>query len=250
MVHYAAGQRRHLAYAAHAPVADIDVTDYAPLVKKLAGIMVARLPASVDVDDLIQVGVIGLIEAARQFDPAQGVAFETFASQRIRGAMLDELRREDWLPRQARRQLREIEAAIARLEQQLGRAPQEAEIADALGVALDDYQTMLGDCRGASLVRFGDLSGDDGEAADAVERVVDENARNPLETLAEQGFREELVAAIKALPERDQLVMALYYEQELNLKEIGAVLGVSESRVSQLHSQAIARLRAKLREWL
>ncbi|RXZ45546.1 RNA polymerase sigma factor FliA [Crenobacter cavernae] len=249
MVHYAANSR-HLAYAQHAPAPEIDVTDYAPLVKKLAGMMMARLPASVDVNDLIQVGVIGLIEAARQYDASQGVAFETFASQRIRGAMLDELRREDWLPRQARRQSRQIEEAIARLEQTLGRPPLESEIADALEVALDDYQTMLHDCRGVSLVHFGDFAGDDGDALDAVSNVADDNAHDPLAALSELGFREGLVDAIKALPERDQLVMALYYEQDLNLKEIGAVLGVSESRVSQLHSQAVARLRAKLKDWL
>lgn len=239
------------AYAATAAQTDINVSAYLPMVKKIAGLLIARLPASVDINDLVQVGVIGLMDAARQFDPLQGVQFETFASQRVRGAMLDELRREDWMPRQVRRNARQIEEAVSRLEQELGRAPQESEIATALEVSLADYQTMLGECKGLTLVHFGDFEDDEGGAlTDAVANVRDKNAPSPLEALADEGFRSGLVEAIKALPERDQLVMSLYYEQELNLKEIGAVLGVSESRVSQLHSQAIVRLRARLKEWL
>ena len=213
--------------------------------------LIARLPASVDLNDLVQVGIIGLIEAARQYDPGQGVQFETFASQRIRGAMLDELRREDWLPRQVRRDAKQIEQTIARLEQSLGRAPAESEIAEALGLALEDYQARLSECKGLTLVHFNDFSDDEGESlSDALANVIDENAVDPLGTLSDSGFRSALVEAIGDLPERDKLVMALYYEQDLNLKEIGAVLGVSESRVSQLHSQAVSRLRARLRDWL
>ena len=238
------------AYASTVSQGEIDIEAHAPLVKKIAKLLIARLPASVELDDLIQVGIIGLIEAARQFDPAQGVQFDTFASQRIRGAMLDELRREDWLPRQARRQAKQIEDAIHQLEQREGRPPLESEIADFLGLPLDEYQDMLGECKGVSLQHFGDLSDDDDTSDAAVANVADDNAADPLASLADGHFRGALVDAIKALPERDQLVMALYYEQELNLKEIGAVLGVSESRVCQLHSQAIARVRAKLREWL
>ncbi|WP_054285519.1 RNA polymerase sigma factor FliA [Gulbenkiania mobilis] len=238
-------------YQAARPVDEIDVTAHAPLVKRLASMLIARLPASVDLNDLVQVGIIGLIEAARQYDPGQGVQFETFASQRIRGAMLDELRREDWLPRQVRRDAKQIEQTIARLEQSLGRAPAESEIAEALGLALEDYQARLSECKGLTLVHFNDFSDDEGESlSDALANVIDENAVDPLGTLSDSGFRSALVEAIGDLPERDKLVMALYYEQELNLKEIGAVLGVSESRVSQLHSQAVSRLRARLRDWL
>lgn len=239
---------RAYAQAAEARPA-IDIEQYTPLVKKLASMLVARLPASVDINDLIQVGVIGLMEAAKQFDPTQGVQFETFASQRIRGAMLDELRREDWMPRQTRRNTRQIEDAIHKLEQQLGRSPIESEIADFMQLPLADYQVMLGECRGVGLVHFEDFQDDDGNPTHGIDNIADDNGIEPLAVLSDDGFRNALVDAIKQLPERDQLVMALYYEQELNLKEIGAVLGVSESRVCQLHSQAVARLRSRLREW-
>jgi RNA polymerase sigma factor for flagellar operon FliA len=229
---------------------DIDITQYIPLVRKIGGILISRLPASIELDDLVQVGIIGLIDAARQFDPSQGVLFETFASQRVRGAMLDELRREDWLPRQTRRHAKQIEGAVSQLEQRLGRSPLESEISEQLDLTLSEYQELLGECKGLSLLHFEDFSDDDGESINGLANVVDHNTPDPLSHLSDGAFRQALTQAIEALPERDQLVMALYYEQELNLKEIGAVLGVSESRVSQLHSQAVVRLRVKMKEWL
>lgn len=239
------------AYAQAAQGEMPDVMAYAPLVRRIAGVLIARLPASVELDDLVQVGIIGLIDAARQFDPAQGVQFETFASTRIKGAMLDELRRIDWMPRQLRRNSRMIEDAIARLTQQKGSPPCEAEIADELAVSLDEYQAMLSDCMGVRLVYFEDFHDSDGDALDdALSNIADPNTPDPLTTLGDGAFRQALIDAIATLPEREALVMSLYYEQELNLKEIGAVLGVSESRVSQLHSQAVSRIRSKLREWL
>ena len=239
------------AYAQAASSRTLDVMHYAPLVRKIASIMISRLPASVELDDLVQVGMMGLLEAARQFDPLQGAQFETFASPRIKGAMLDELRRIDWMPRQLRRNSRMIEDAVKRATQTLGHAPTESEIADELAVSLEDYQGMLGDCMGVRLVYFEDFHSSDGEELeDALANIADDNTPDPLTTLADTAFRQSLIDAIATLPERDQLVMSLYYEQELNLKEIGAVLGVSESRVSQLHTQAVTRIRAKLREWL
>ena len=177
----------------------VDITEHLTLVRKLASMMISRLPASVELDDLVQVGMIGLIEAAQQFGPAQGVLFETFASQRIRGAMLDELRRLDWLPRQARRNAKQIEEAMAQLEQSLGHPPGEGEIAARLGLSVDEYQTMLFECKGHQLVYFEDFGHDDDEGSSTrmVEQVADQGMVNPFEILGESRFRSHLVAAIK-----------------------------------------------------
>jgi RNA polymerase sigma factor FliA len=221
---------------------------YSPLVRRLAHQMIAKLPANVEVDDLIQVGMMGLSDALTRFDTAQGVQFETFATQRIRGAMLDELRGNDWMSRGDRRHQRSIEAAVHRLEQKLGRAPHEGEIAAEMGMPLADYQELLGKVRGTQLVYLEDMSGDEADD-DFLDRHVVDEAANPIARLQDQRMREALVGAIKQLPEREGFVMSMYYEQDMNLKEIAAVLGVTESRVCQLHSQSIARLRSRLREW-
>ncbi len=220
---------------------------YSPLVRRLAHQMIAKLPANVELDDLIQVGMIGLNDALSRFDAAQGVMFETFATQRIRGAMLDELRGGDWMSRGDRRHQRSIEAAVHRLEQKLQRAPNESEIADEMGMMLGDYQELLGKVRGTQLFYLEDLSGDEGD--DFLDRHVADEAANPLDMLEDHRMRQALVDAIGKLPEREQQVMSMYYEHDMNLKEIAAVLGVTESRICQLHSQSIARLRAKLRAW-
>jgi RNA polymerase sigma factor for flagellar operon FliA len=220
---------------------------YSPLVRRLAHQMIAKLPANVELDDLIQVGMIGLNDALSRFDANQGVQFETFATQRIRGAMLDELRGGDWMSRGDRRQQRAIEAAVHKLEQRLQRAPNESEIADEMGMLLGDYQELLGKVRGTQLFYLEDLSGEDGD--DFLDRHVADEAANPLAMLQDQRMREALVDAIGKLPEREQHVMSMYYEHDMNLKEIAAVLGVTESRICQLHSQSIARLRSKLRQW-
>ena len=221
---------------------------YGSLVRRLAHQMIAKLPANVELDDLIQVGMIGLTDALSRFDAGQGVQFETFATQRIRGAMLDELRGSDWMSRGSRKQAREIEAAVHRLEQRLGRAPSESEIAAEMGLALADYQELLGKVRGTQLVYLEDMRGDEGDQ-DYLDRHVGDADANPLAQLQDRRMREALVAAIKSLPEREQYVMSMYYEHDMNLKEIAAVLKVTESRVCQLHSQCVARLRVKLRAW-
>jgi RNA polymerase sigma factor FliA len=221
---------------------------YSTLVRRLAHQMIAKLPANIEIDDLIQVGMIGLADALTRFDASQGVQFETFATQRIRGAMLDELRGGDWMSRGSRRQQRSIEAAVHKLEQKLGRAPAESEIAREMGISLPEYQELLGRVRGTQLVYLEDMNGDDGDQ-DYLDRHVADEDVNPLAMLQDRRMREALVDAIKNLPEREQYVMSMYYEQDMNLKEIAAVLGVTESRICQLHSQSIARLRVKLREW-
>lgn len=228
---------------------DSMLKQYSPLVRRLAHQMIAKLPANVEVDDLIQVGMIGLNDALSRFDASQGVQFETFATQRIRGAMLDELRGSDWMSRGNRRQQRSIEAAVHKLEQKLGRPPQESEIAKEMGLSLTEYQELLGKVRGTQLVYLEDMSGDDGDDDYLDRHVPPDEEANPLGLLQDRRMREALVHAIKHLPEREQYVMSMYYEHDMNLKEIAAVLGVTESRVCQLHSQSIARLRVKLREW-
>jgi len=228
--------------------ADDYVKKHAPLVKRIAYHLMAKLPASVQVDDLIQAGLIGLLDAAKNYDDTQGAQFETYAAQRIRGAMLDELRQADWLPRTVRKSLRQIEATINQLEQKNKRAPSEDEVAKAMEIDIGAYQQMLLDARGHQLLYYEDLQ--DSDDADFFERHAGPDNNDPLRMLEEAGFRKVLAEAISALPEREKQMMGMYYEQELNLREIGEVLGVSESRVCQLHSQAVARLRAKLLEWI
>lgn len=220
------------------------VTQYAPLVKRIAYHLMAKLPASVQVEDIIQNGMLGLIDALNRYEDGLGAQFETYAVQRIRGAMLDGLRENDWLPRSLRRDMRRIEAAVHALEQVHGRPPGEKELADSLGMPLPEYQKMLQEARGYQLVYFEDFK--DEEGSDYLDRHFGSSDHDPLETLLDKNMRTALVKAIEDLPEREKLVMALYYEEELNLREIGEVLGVSESRVCQLHSQAVARLRSRI----
>lgn len=222
--------------------------EHAPLVKRLAHQMKAKLPHSVEVDDLVQAGMIGLLDAVNRYEDNHGAQFETYAVQRIRGAMLDELRNSDWLPRSIRQNMRKIEDAMQKLQQRLGRPPLETEVAKQLKMSLAEYQEFLNDSGGHQLVYYEDFhdSGEDSEHF--LDRYCTDQSDDPLQALMNTGFRQAVIDAIGALPEREKILMGLYYEQEMNLKEIGAVMSVSESRVSQLHSQAIARLRTFLRE--
>ena len=223
------------------------IRQYQPLVRKLAHHMMAKLPANVQVDDLIQVGLMGLTEALTRFEATQGVQFETFATQRIRGAMLDELRENDWASRGTRKSQKEIEESMRRLEHRLGRSPLESEIAADLGMSLGDYQSLLGKVRGTQLVYLEDMTRNADDEDSFLDRHMGDEEADPLNMLRNQRLREALVAAIKNLPEREQYIMSMYYEQDMNLKEIATVLDVTESRICQLHSQSIARLRAKMR---
>jgi RNA polymerase sigma factor for flagellar operon FliA len=223
------------------------IKQYQPLVRRLAHHMMAKLPANVQVDDLIQVGLIGLSEALTRYEAAQGVQFETFATQRIRGAMLDELRGNDWMSRGSRKSQKEIEQALRRLEHKLGRTPLESEIAADMGLSLADYQALLGKVRGTQLVYLEDMARGNEDDDSYLDRHVADSDADPMNMLRDQRLRQALVAAIKNLPEREQFIMSMYYEKDMNLKEIAAVLDVTESRICQLHSQSIARLRAKMR---
>ena len=223
------------------------IRQYQPLVRKLAHHMMAKLPANVQVDDLIQVGLMGLSEALTRFEATQGVQFETFATQRIRGAMLDELRENDWVSRGVRKSQKDIEVSMRRLEHRLGRSPLESEIAADLGMSLPDYQGLLGRVKGTQLVYLEDMNHNPDDEDSFLDRHLGDTEADPLNMLSDHRMRQALVAAIKNLPEREQHIMSMYYEEDMNLKEIAAVLDVTESRICQLHSQSIARLRAKMR---
>lgn len=221
------------------------VERYAPLVKRIAYHLMVKLPSSVQVEDLIQNGMMGLLEAAGRYDDDFGAQFETYAGQRIRGAMLDGLRENDWLPRQLRKDMRKVEQTIHQLEQTHGKPPTEGELAVAMGMEIGEYQKILSEARGHQILYLEDIVNEEGD--DYLDRhISNEGVGDPFQHIENENLRQVLVSAIALLPEREKLVMALYYEQELNLREIGEVMDVTESRVCQLHSQAIARIRAKM----
>lgn len=222
------------------------VTKYAPLVKRIAYHLISRLPPSVQPDDLIQAGMIGLLDAANLYDQSQGASFETYASIRIRGAMLDELRRTDWAPKSVHRKARDLSAAIAKVEADTGRDARDSEVAAVMGISLEEYNQALRDTASSRMASYEEITSTESGGYDH----FSSDTPSPVEEVEESEFREQLVEAIGSLPEREQLIMSLYYDEELNLKEIGAVLNVSESRISQLLSQAHARLRSRLHSHL
>jgi RNA polymerase sigma factor for flagellar operon FliA len=216
------------------------VVQHAELVKRIAYHLAGRLPASVEVADLIQAGMLGLLEAASHYAAGKGASFETFAGIRIRGAMLDALRKLDWAPRSVHRKAREAAAALREIELEAGREARDVEVAERMGVSLDEYHRVVQDAASCQLASLDDTDA----GADIADRGPE-----PLAEVQGDEFREALVAAIGDLPERERLVMSMYYDDELNLKEIGAVLKVTESRACQLHGQALVRLKARLASW-
>ena len=235
------------AYAAAAPQRDLDalVRQHADLVKRIAYHLAGRLPPQVEVEDLIQAGMMGLLEAAQHYATGRGASFETYAGIRIRGAMLDEIRKGDWAPRSLHRKVRAITKAVADIEAREGRDARDAEVAHEVGMSLDEYYSTLQDATGYRVFSFEDLpAGEEGMTESLTAKIPE-----PLANVENDLFRQALADAIAGLPERERLVMSLYYKEELNLRETGEVLGVSESRVCQIHSQALIRLKSRMADW-
>ena len=224
--------------------ADDIVTRYAPLVQRIAYHLKARLPDSVLIEDLLQSGMMGLLEASGKFNDSKGASFETYAGIRIRGAMIDDIRKGDWVPRSVHKNARSIAKAIADIEQRTGLPPTDYEIADELDITIDKYHSILQDAANGHIFAFDDLGVTEDYLTDS-----NPGANEPFNGLRDEKFRVSLKEAIETLPEREKLILALYYDEELNLKEIGEVIGVSESRVSQIHSQAMVRLKSRMNDW-
>ncbi|NOX93082.1 MAG: RNA polymerase sigma factor FliA [Gammaproteobacteria bacterium] len=222
------------------------VTKYAPLVKRIAYHLKARLPATVVVDDLLQAGMIGLLEASRKYDANQGASFETYAGIRIRGSMLDELRRNDWAPKSVHRKIRDITQAIRSIEHREGRDARDEEVIELLGISRDEYFKTLQDVSSHRVLSWDEIGIDE----DAFGHSIGDSKTSIHDQLEKQHFQAKLSDSISSLPEREKMIVSLYYESELNLREIGSVMNVSESRISQLLSQAHIRLRARMRDWI
>lgn len=222
------------------------VNQHAGLVKRIAYHLMNRLPPNVQSDDLIQAGMLGLLEASKNYDPTQGASFETYAGIRIRGAMLDEIRRSDWTPRSVHRKARMVAEAMRSIENTEGRDARDVEVAKALEMSLEDYHQILQDSTGCRIFSLDELTA----VSDGFPASREGSTDTPFEGLQKDAFKKALAEAIASLPERERLVIAMYYDDEMNLREIGQVLGVSESRVCQIHSQATLRLRSRLTDWL
>lgn len=222
---------------------DQRIVDNVALVKRIAYHMISRLPSAIQVEDLIQAGMIGLIEASKHYDPSQGASFETYAGIRVRGAMLDEVRHSDWSPRSLHRKMRELNEAVRDIENKTGRDARDHEVAEQLGIGLDEYHTILRDSANSKVFSL-DQADDEGHALN-----LSNADKEPFSALQKEGFQQALAQSISELPEREQMVMSLYYNDELNMKEIGQVLDISESRVCQIHNQSLGKIRQKLSGW-
>jgi RNA polymerase sigma factor for flagellar operon FliA len=242
--------RQYKARPADKALRDRLILTYAPLVKYVAGRLGSGLPAHVDDDDLISYGLLGLIGAIERYDPDRDVKFETYAIARIKGSIIDELRAMDWVPRSVRARARDIERAIAELEKKLHRAPTDEEIADKVGITTEELEDSLTDISRSSIAALDELwtvnTGGGGDQIALIDTIEDTEAPDPQGSLSETEMKEAIGEAIARLPEREKLVVTLYYYEELTLREIGEVLGVTESRVSQLHTKAVLRLKARL----
>ena len=224
------------------------IMDYAPLIRFVAQRIASRLPSNIDIDDLMSAGVIGLMDAIEKYDPSRDNRFKTYAEFRIRGAILDELRSQDWVPRSVRDKAKRIERTYAELEQRFGRSVTDSEISSALGIDLEEYYSMVAKVKAVTLLSVDDLTSPyQHERKSLIETIESTGSKNPFSQLKSKSVRNILMKKIEELPEKQKLVLSLYYYEDLNLKEIGKILEVTESRVSQLHTQAVEKLRAKLK---
>lgn len=220
------------------------VTKHAALVKRIAYHLMSRLPPSVQADDLIQAGMIGLLEASRNYDASQGASFETYAGIRIRGAMLDEIRRTDWTPRSVHRKFRSVADAIRKIENESGEDAKDIDVAQALGISLSKYHQILIDSSSSRIYSIDTMEENAQDAA-----IPSSLEKNPEEAYSSDEYQRQLGEAIRQLPEKEQLVMSLYYDDEMNFREIGEILEVTESRICQLHGQALLRIKSRMSEW-
>lgn len=220
------------------------IVRHASLVKRIAYHLLNRLPPTVQIDDLIQAGMVGLLEAASNFDADMGASFETFAGIRIRGSMIDEIRRSDWTPRSVHRKYRSVSEAIRKIENETGEDAKDADVALALGISLGDYHQILIDSSSSRIYSIDTMEENTQDAA-----IPSSSEITPEEALSHDEYRKQLTESIRQLPEKEQLVMSLYYDDELNFREIGEILDVTESRICQLHGQALLRVKARMSDW-
>ncbi len=229
----------------HKDQRDQRIIEHIGLVKRIAYHLIVRMPPNVHVDDLIQSGMLGLIEAAKNYDPSQGASFETYAGIRVRGAMLDDVRHSDWSPRSLHRKMRQLRQAVQQIESETGCDAKDQDVADKLQITLDELYVIKRDSANSQIFSLDQVEDDPGQQS-----RLKSSQSDPLESLQRADFKRHLASVIASLAEREQMVMSLYYNEELNLKEIGHVLEISESRVSQIHSQALKNIRAQMKDWV
>ena len=228
------------------PNYDEMMTEYAPFVKRIAYHMISRLPANVQLEDMVQAGMIGLFDALKGYDMSKGASFETYARIRIQGSMIDEVRRCDWTPRSVYKKSRQISEAIRSVEKEQGRDAKDREVAEMLELSMDEYYSLVKDAAGCQLLSYEDIA----LAGGSADEYQSGDFNGPDKHIQEENFKCGLVDKISTLPEREKLVISLYYDEEFNLREIGEILGITEGRVCQIHSQALVRLRARMSEWV
>ena len=225
---------------------DAMMTEYAPFVKRIAYYMISRLPSSVQLEDMVQAGMIGLFDALKGYDISKGASFETYARIRIQGAMIDEVRRCDWTPRSVYKKSRELSEAIRRVEKEQGRDAKDSEVAEILELNMEEYYNLVKDAAGCQLLSYEDIA----LAGGSRDEYKSSDFNEPYKRIQEESFKCGLADRIANLPEREKLVISLYYDEEFNLREIGEILGITEGRVCQIHGQALIRLRARMSEWV